>query len=178
MLHASATRSVVSRVAGGVAGWALLAAATGALLLAGCSEETAEPTGSPAVSAPTTEPDTAQSPGEAAAPSGGAAPGTAEEGGEESGALEPDVGVQEVEVSVADGAVTPPPGRVEVALGDRVRLTVLSDQPDEVHVHGYELEGPVGPGQPFVVEFVADADGQYEVETHDSGLLLFQLLVR
>lgn len=153
----------------------VLAAGVGALLLTGCAGGASEPVAAPTVSAPASGPGPAEPSGEGTDPTVGAAP---EGAGEESGALEPDVGVQEVEVSVAGGEVTPPPGRVEVTRGDRVRVTVSSDEADEVHVHGYELEGTVGPGQPFVVEFVADADGQYEVETHDAGLLLFQLLVR
>lgn len=149
----------------------LVAAGVAALLLTGCAGEASEPVAAPTVSAAA----------RGAGPTEASEEQTGEEAGpsdEEAGALEPDVAVREVEVSVVGGAVTPPPGRVEVTRGDRVRVTVSSDEADEVHVHGYDLEGAVGPGQPFVVEFVADADGQYEVETHDAGLLLFQLLVR
>jgi plastocyanin len=90
----------------------------------------------------------------------------------------PAAATREVTVDIADGHVTPAPGRVEVGLGDTVRLTVTSDVADEVHVHGFDIAGPVGPDQPFETEFVADRDGAFEVETHDDAKLLFSLLVR
>jgi hypothetical protein len=55
---------------------------------------------------------------------------------------------------------------------------VTSDRSDELHVHGYDKTVPLAPGSPAVVQFVADLPGVFEVETHDSGLLLFQLVVR
>jgi heme/copper-type cytochrome/quinol oxidase subunit 2 len=83
-----------------------------------------------------------------------------------------------VAVEVKGGKVSPPPGRVNVPAGSTVRLTVTSDVADEIHVHGYELEAPMQPGKPAVVEFVATKTGQFEVETHESGKVLTQLLVR
>ena len=83
-----------------------------------------------------------------------------------------------IEVTVKGRSVSPPPGRVEVKQGEQVRLVVHSDTPDEIHVHGYDLEKPVGPGQDAVIEFAATQTGLFEVETHDSGLLLTQLAVR
>jgi len=85
-----------------------------------------------------------------------------------------------IEVSVADGRVSPSPDRrVEVTQGDNVRIVITSDQADEVHVHGYELEAEVDAGRPTTLEFVADQPGSFEVELHelDPGLL-FTLLVR
>jgi hypothetical protein len=85
-----------------------------------------------------------------------------------------------IEVSVANGQVSPSPDRrVEVARGDTVRIVITSDQPDEVHVHGYDLEEEIGAGRPTAVEFVADQPGSFEVELHeiDPGLL-FTLQVR
>jgi hypothetical protein len=86
--------------------------------------------------------------------------------------------VTAIAVSIAGGNVRPKPGRVEVPKGAHVVLTVASDQPDEVHVHGYDLEAPVSPGSPATIRFTADQTGLFEVETHESGKLLLQLLVR
>ena len=86
--------------------------------------------------------------------------------------------VREVGVTVAGGRVSPPPGRVAVPRGERVRITVTSDRPDELHVHGYEEEVALPAGRPGSVEFVADQVGLFEVETHESGQVLLQLLVR
>jgi hypothetical protein len=85
-----------------------------------------------------------------------------------------------IEVSVADGRVSPGPDRrVEVARGDSVRIVITSDHADEVHVHGYDLEAEVTADRPTTLEFVADQPGAFEVELHeiDPGLL-FTLQVR
>jgi hypothetical protein len=85
---------------------------------------------------------------------------------------------QEVQVTVAGGKVSGDTGRVKVKLGSRVRLTVLSDAADEIHVHGYDLTQDVTASQPAQVEFVADQPGIYTVELHDSRLELTRLQVQ
>jgi hypothetical protein len=67
---------------------------------------------------------------------------------------------------------------IEVEKGDRIRFTVSSDQSDEVHVHGYDLEKPVGPDAPARFSFTADADGIFEVELHGSGAQIASLEVQ
>ena len=83
-----------------------------------------------------------------------------------------------VNVSVRDGKVTPKPHRVDVKLGANVRLQVTSDEDDVLHVHGYEVEEPLEAGHTTTVELTADQPGVFEVETHESELLLLQLAVR
>jgi FtsP/CotA-like multicopper oxidase with cupredoxin domain len=83
-----------------------------------------------------------------------------------------------VDVTITGGQVEPPPGRVEVRQGQTVRITVTSDEHDELHVHGYDLELELLPGDPRTIEFVADQTGLFEVENHHSGLQLFQLMVQ
>lgn len=85
--------------------------------------------------------------------------------------------VRTITVSIRDGDVDPPPGRVRVAQGETVRLMVTSDVADELHVHGYELEARLNPGKPATIEFTADQTGLFEVETHESEQVLFQLQV-
>ena len=85
---------------------------------------------------------------------------------------------REIVVDVRDGGITPPPADIDVSVGERLRVVVTSDAPDEVHVHGVDVTGPVGPGAPFEAEFVPTQTGVFEVELHGSGALLFQLLVR
>lgn len=82
-----------------------------------------------------------------------------------------------VEIEIAGRDVAPPPGRTSVPLGARVRIEIAADQADTVHVHGYDVEAGVMPTAPAVFEFTADQPGLFEVETHDSGLLLTQLVV-
>jgi hypothetical protein len=67
---------------------------------------------------------------------------------------------------------------IEVEKGDRIRFTVSSDQSDEVHVHGYDLERPVAPGAPARFSFTADADGIFEVELHGSHAQIASLEVQ
>ncbi|GAA0438735.1 hypothetical protein Acor_78990 [Acrocarpospora corrugata] len=85
---------------------------------------------------------------------------------------------KEIAVTIAGGAVTPPPGRIEVAKGQQVKISVTSDVADEAHVHGYDKSAALQPGAAASIEFVADQDGLFEVETHESGLQLFQLVVQ
>ncbi len=86
--------------------------------------------------------------------------------------------VQLVEIDVADGRVEVVDDRVEVALGARVVLAVTSDAADEVHVHGYDRSVELTPGRRATLELTADSPGLFEVELHESGLLLVQLEVR
>jgi hypothetical protein len=87
-------------------------------------------------------------------------------------------GVKEINVTIAAKSVTPPPGRIDLTKGQTVRITVTSDVADEAHVHGYDKGATLHPGTPATIEFVADQDGLFEVETHESGLQLLQLAVR
>ena len=83
-----------------------------------------------------------------------------------------------ISVSVKDGDVSPPPRRVKLDKGDRVRLHVTSDVADEVHVHGVDKSKDVARGKPTVLMFVVDQTGLFEVELENEGLQLLQLEVR
>lgn len=85
-------------------------------------------------------------------------------------------GVQ-LSVTVAGGEVMPPAANVAVPVGSPVRLTVTSDVADVVHVHDYDLEKKVPAGGTVTFDFTADRTGTFEVETHESGLLLVKLVV-
>ena len=86
--------------------------------------------------------------------------------------------VREIEVVVVDGTVDTAEDSVEVAVGDTVRVTVTSDVDDEVHVHGVDQTADLHTGRPTTLELSFAEPGVYEVETHESGLLLLQLIVR
>ncbi len=90
--------------------------------------------------------------------------------------VEPD-DAQVIAITVAGGEVSGDTGRVEVAMGTRVRLTVTADTADEIHVHGFELFEDVSPGQASQLEFVADRPGVFEVELHDSRQVLTRLQI-
>jgi hypothetical protein len=137
------------------------AVVTSVLALAvGCAGQRSEPSGSehaqysagPSISAPSTA---AQAPNQP-----------------------PPAGEKVISARIDGGKVEGVPAQVEVDHGTRVRIEVTSDRGDELHVHGYDKTVPLTAGSPAAVEFVADLPGVFEVETHDSGLLLFQLVVR
>lgn len=83
-----------------------------------------------------------------------------------------------VDIAIEGGEVTPAPGRTEVHKGRTVRLRVRSDRDDVLHVHGYDKEARLPAGRTATVTFTADRTGLFEVETHESDLLLTQLVVR
>jgi hypothetical protein len=122
--------------------------------------------------------DAAGDDGSASASTSATASPTTSDTESESPTQEPTEQVVEVSVSVRDGKVRPKPRRVDVLKDSQVRLTVTSDVDDELHVHGYEIEEELEAGRATTVEFVADQDGVFEVETHETGLQLMQLEVR
>ncbi|MFI8514419.1 hypothetical protein ACIGHB_25160 [Streptomyces sp. NPDC085460] len=83
-----------------------------------------------------------------------------------------------LDIRVSGSTVTPAPSRVEVKKGERVTLRVTSDRADTLHVHGYDREATLTPGTPGTLTLTADRTGLFEVETHESGLVLTQLVVR
>ncbi|MGW0365648.1 hypothetical protein [Streptomyces sp. NPDC002990] len=93
-------------------------------------------------------------------------------------AQQPDQADRTVTVTVRDGKVSPPPARTELKRGERVALRVTSDRADTLHVHGYDKELALPPGQEATLTLTVDRTGLFEVETHESGLVVTQLLVR
>ena len=145
----------------------VVAALAALVVLAGCAGST--PTASPAAAS-------AASPVPAGTSARSGTSGTS--GTPASPAVTNSSAVTEVRVAVQKGRVQPPPGRVPVERGTRVRISVTSDVADHVHVHGYDQAAALPPGEAAVLEFVADTPGLFEVETHESHLQLLSLLVR
>ncbi|MFF0436000.1 hypothetical protein ACFYU9_27805 [Streptomyces sp. NPDC004327] len=83
-----------------------------------------------------------------------------------------------VTITVTGDSVQPPPSRVELTKGERLTLTVTSDRADTLHVHGYDRELPLPAGRAATLTLTLDRTGLFEVETHESGLVLTQLVVR
>ncbi|MFD7612455.1 hypothetical protein [Streptomyces sp. NPDC059828] len=83
-----------------------------------------------------------------------------------------------IRISVTGNKVSPAPRRVEVAKGTRVTLVVTSDQADELHVHGFDITAELTPERTQKLSFVAVRTGLFAVETHESELVLIQLVVR
>jgi hypothetical protein len=137
---------------------ALLAAALA--LLAACGDDDAEVPTTTTAPPPTSQTTTA--------PSGTSTTTT----------VPPEPAVRTITVAFAGGQVVGGATDVTVAAGERVRLEVTSDVAEEVHVHGFDLAEPVGPGAPAELEFVADLPGIWEVELEGSGVELLRLEVQ
>ena len=61
--------------------------------------------------------------------------------------------------------------------GETVRFRVRSDEPDHVHVHGYDLMKDVEPGTTVTMSFKASITGIFEVEFEDAGEQIAELRV-
>jgi FtsP/CotA-like multicopper oxidase with cupredoxin domain len=83
---------------------------------------------------------------------------------------------QTIDLAIENGAMTP--DEIEVREGDLVTLRITADEPLEVHVHGYDLEGEVSPGEPATLSFEADLTGRFDIEDHESETVLGVLLVQ
>lgn len=159
------------------------ALAAGALAVAGCGGSAAEETGSGLIPESGTLPPTTTTT---------APPGTSEETTTTQVAVPPTItlpsGVQVVVVievqrgeasvsSVVSGNDPSSDRTVQVGVNTPVEIQVTSDQPDQVHVHGYNLLADVRPGVTGTVRFVADAPGLFLIELEQSHLLLARLEV-
>jgi len=58
---------------------------------------------------------------------------------------------------------------LRVTVGDRVTLHWSTDREAVVHLHGYDLEAAVAPGQPATMTFPAHATGRFAIELHQPG---------
>ena len=144
----------------------------GILVLAGCgggdSDSGASPSNTPSApaSTPTALPTTTPTPGK---PNTSTPSNTADPSGEQADVT--------INVTVANGKVTPSGATVKAKAGQTVLVTAVSDAADEVHIHGYDKELPLTPGKPASVKFTADMKGTFEIETHESDKLVAKLVV-
>ncbi|MGH3366172.1 MAG: hypothetical protein ACRDOY_03120 [Nocardioidaceae bacterium] len=76
-------------------------------------------------------------------------------------------GVVQVSIDIEDGEVTPSGERVDVMVGQPIRLVVDSDAPDEIHIHS-------NPEQSFTIKDGAD-DKEFEFSLHQPGVVEAEL---
>ena len=134
----------------------MLAAVTaGAIALAGCggdSTNDAVTTTETTATAPTTTADTT----------------TTTETTQTTPASEAKVIMVNVVKGVPKGGIQRP----TVRKGDKVVLVVRTDSGEAVHLHGYNIEKDVVPGQAVRMPFTANIAGRFEVELHPTDALL------
>lgn len=86
-----------------------------------------------------------------------------------------------IDITISSGTVTPNGKKLDVAVGQRIALNVISDVDDEIHAHtddaeGYELE--VTAGVPTSGSFTVSSPGSFEVESHQLDKTIVILNVR
>ncbi|MDO8188984.1 hypothetical protein Q5424_20580 [Conexibacter sp. JD483] len=67
--------------------------------------------------------------------------------------------------------------RLTFRKGDTIRFTVVSDQPEEIHFHGYDVAQDVSPGRPVRFSVPAEIEGIFEVELEHSGTQIASITV-
>ena len=69
-------------------------------------------------------------------------------------------------ISVKAGALEGDPQTIEAKKNDVVQIVVSSDAPDQIHLHGYDIEKEATPGKPARFKFKANVEGAFELESH------------
>ena len=69
-------------------------------------------------------------------------------------------------IRIRGGQVVGGPPEVSVRNGDVVRIVVEADAPDDIHLHGYDIEKPAAPGEPARFRVNATIEGSFEMESH------------
>ncbi len=85
-----------------------------------------------------------------------------------------------LDISIAQGQVSPNGKKLDAKVGDTVAMSVTSDADDKIHAHtggdGYELE--VTAGKTTTGSFTITEPGSIEVESHDLGKTIVILNAR
>ena len=61
--------------------------------------------------------------------------------------------------------------------GETVRFRVRNDEPEEIHIHGYDIAKDLEAGKTVTVSFPADITGIFEIELEHSGEQIAELRV-
>jgi FtsP/CotA-like multicopper oxidase with cupredoxin domain len=80
-------------------------------------------------------------------------------------------------IQVASGEAVGGTQTLTVKKGDHVRIEVTVDAPQELHLHGYNIELEAKPGTPSVFDFTARYDGIFDLESHLKDAKLVKLVV-
>ena len=97
-------------------------------------------------------------------------------------ATTPVAGVQTVQVDttaaaipqirIQKGKLQADPVRLKVKEGDVARLQILSDETDELHVHGQDKKFVIYANQLNTIEIPTPHTGSFELETHDRPMTI------
>jgi hypothetical protein len=81
---------------------------------------------------------------------------------------EPSMRQEVFEIDIKNGRVVSGSALLQVHEGDEITLKIVSDQSDEVHLHGYDLHAQLVPGQTTTLAFTATRTGRFGLEMHRS----------
>ena len=137
-------------------------------------EPAAAPTAAPPESAatasrpatPTAAPDTADTAAVPASPAPTGAPATAATVPVPAPTPTPASPVVAIDLNIANRAAGLARQDLQVKRGDTVSLHITSDEPGEIHLHGYNLTAPVAPGAPGELTFQAATAGAFGINFH------------
>ena len=93
-------------------------------------------------------------------------------------AKDPTPAGRSITITIKGKKVTPAPSTVDLKKGETLTLVVTSDRDDEIHAHGFEVEGELKAGVPSTITITGTQAGLYEVETHEPPLRLLMIAVR
>jgi len=74
-----------------------------------------------------------------------------------------------IEVRIENRQVVAPRQSIRITEGDLVELVWTSDEATELHLHGYDLELQVRPGEPADMVVEAHATGRFPITSHGWG---------
>lgn len=74
-----------------------------------------------------------------------------------------------IEVRIEKRKVVAPKEAIRIAEKDVVELRWTSDEPVELHLHGYDMEIKLQPGIPGTMNFEAHATGRFPITSHGWG---------
>ena len=73
---------------------------------------------------------------------------------------------QATKIDIRGGNLVGEPAEIHAKNGDTVVIVVSADAPDDIHLHGYDIEKKVEPGKPVTFRFKANLEGEFEIESH------------
>jgi len=73
---------------------------------------------------------------------------------------------REFHVRIEHGRLDIDPAVISVGQGDDVTIRIDGDEHGTLHLHGYDLEVSVGPGESGKLAFAADATGRFKMTFH------------
>lgn len=74
-----------------------------------------------------------------------------------------------LEARIAHRQVVAPEGAIRITEGDVLELRWMSDEVVELHLHGYDIELRVRPGEPATMVIEADVTGRFPITSHGWG---------